>query len=472
MTIDARAEDTSDSAVRRAVSPRTHFLGPRQTGGKQLGLPGRDLLYPKYSIRNKAAYLPSWNADRGGISNMTLNTDIIHQNGLAEYDVHNLYGTSKMQLPSPSHYPCSFLRHSIADGNLSIVMSSQCRDAMLKRRPSLRPLIITRSTFAGAGAKVGKWLGDNLSTWDHYRLSIRSMLAFSTLYQMPVTGVDVCGFGGNTTEQLCARWAMLGAFAPFYRSHNEYRPTIPQEFYRWPVVTEAARKAIEIRYRLLDYIYTAMHIQTVDGTPLVQPLFFKYPNDPGTFGLELQYFYGPSLLVAPVPEENATFVDIYFPNDIFYDWYTHKKIQGQGKNITISDQSLTDIPLYLRGGVVIPTRIRSAMTTKELREQDFELLVPVDADGKAEGRLYLDDGVSLVQNAVTDVTFRYARGVLTAKGKFGFNSEVNIKKVTVIGAGKVGKNKGGRGGAEGKSIALDVDQPLTGEFAITLDLEE
>jgi len=48
---------------------------------------------------------------------MTLNTDIIHQNGLAEYDVHNLYGTSKMQLPSP-HYPRRFLRHSIADGNL------------------------------------------------------------------------------------------------------------------------------------------------------------------------------------------------------------------------------------------------------------------------------------------------------------------------------------------------------------------
>ena len=265
---------------------------------------------------------------------------------------------------------------------------------------------------------------------------------------------------------------MLGAFAPFYRSHNEYRPAIPQEFYRWPVIAKAARKAIEIRYRLLDYIYTAMHIQTIDGTPLVQPLFFKYPNDSRTFGLELQYFYGPSLLVAPVPEENATFVDIYFPNDIFYDWHTHKKILGQGRNITISDQSLMNIPLYLRGGVVIPTRIRSAMTTKELREQDFELLVPVGADGRAEGRLYLDDGVSLVQNAVTDITSRYSRGVLTAKGKFRFNSEIKIKKVTVISAGKGTKSKGGRSDAEGESIALDVDQPLTGEFTITLDLEE
>lgn len=63
--------------------------------GQQKGLPGRDLLYPKYAIHNKAAYLDSWNAAEGGISNKTVNTDVIHQNGLAEYDVHNLYGSSK-----------------------------------------------------------------------------------------------------------------------------------------------------------------------------------------------------------------------------------------------------------------------------------------------------------------------------------------------------------------------------------------
>jgi alpha-glucosidase len=71
--------------------PRATFghlvIAERQAEGQQLGLPGRDLLFPKYAIHNKAAYEDSWNAAEGGISNKTVNTDVTHQNGLAMYDV-------------------------------------------------------------------------------------------------------------------------------------------------------------------------------------------------------------------------------------------------------------------------------------------------------------------------------------------------------------------------------------------------
>lgn len=368
----------------------------QEQSGPMMGLPGRELLEPPYTIQNGA----------GSLSNKTIHTDVVHQNGLVEYDTHNIYGT---------------------------MMSTASREALLARRPNVRPLVITRSTFAGAGTKVGHWLGDNLSTWDKYRVSIGQMMDFSSLFHIPMVGSDVCGFGANTTETLCSRWSMLGAFYPFYRNHNG-DTSISQEFYLWESVTQSAIKAIDIRYKMLDYFYTAFHQQTVDGTPSLCPMWFVYPNDTQALDIDLQFFWGNAVLISPVTEENVTSVDIYLPNDIFYDYNNNFAIvRGNGSTITLADIDYQTIPIHIRGGTILPLRSESANTTTELRKKGFNMVIAPGLDGRASGSLYLDEGNDLEQPNTSMITFTFANGLFSMTGSHGYDAGVNVVSITILG---------------------------------------
>ncbi|OJT01982.1 hypothetical protein TRAPUB_7516 [Trametes pubescens] len=356
-----------------------------------------DVQNPPYAIANSAG--------TGALSDKTAYTDAVHANGLIEYDTHNLYGT---------------------------MMSTATRDAMVSRRPGERPLIITRSTFAGAGSRVGKWLGDNLSEWAQLRQSLSGILGMAGVYHIPMVGADICGFGANTTETLCARWAMVGAFYPFMRNHNG-DTSISQEFYRWPTVAQAARNALDIRYRLLDYIYTAFHTAHTSGTPVLHPLWYQFPKDANTFAIDTQFLFGDSILVSPVVEENVTSVRAYYPDAPFYDFHTLAKTHVEGGGfIEHTDVNFTSIPVSIRGGVVLPLREKGALTTAELRKTDFELVVAPAVDGTASGSLYLDDGISITPKTQTNVAFAYKKQKLTVKGTFGHATGVDVARVRFL----------------------------------------
>jgi alpha-glucosidase len=171
----------------------------------------------------------------------------------------------------------------------------------------------------------------------------------------------------------------------------------------------------------------------VDGSPVINPLWFKYPTDSSTFGIDLQFFFGDSILVSPVTEENVTTVTIYLPKDKFYDFATLAPVEGTGENVTLTNVNFTTIPLYIRGGAVLPLRTTGAMTTTELRANDFEFVVAPDGNGVATGELYVDDGVSIVQEQSTTVEMAFAEDKLCVTGSFEFEVGVKVASVVFLG---------------------------------------
>jgi alpha-glucosidase len=225
----------------------------------------------------------------------------------------------------------------------------------------------------------------------------------------------------------------------------------------------------------LDYLFTAFHKANLDGTPVLHPLWHIFPKDTATYGIDLQFFFGDSILVSPVTQENATSVTAYLPNATFYDFKTYDRIQGQGQTVTFQNIDYTQIPVHIRGGSILPLRASSAITTVALRKTDFEILVAIGADEKATGFLYVDDGVSINPPASTQVTFEYANSTLEVKGSFEYPLGVNVATIRFLGVQKAPKRvlfngtevKPAEGQKEGV-VVISPEVPFDGGFTVEL----
>ena len=225
----------------------------------------------------------------------------------------------------------------------------------------------------------------------------------------------------------------------------------------------------------MDYLFTTFHKAHLDGTPVLHPLWHLFPKDPATYGIDLQFFFGDSILVSPVSQENTTSVTAYLPKEIFYDFKTYDKTEGQGQNVTFENVDYTQIPVHIRGGSILPLRASGAMTTAALRKTDFEILVAIGANDKATGSLYVDDGVSIDAQNSTQVTFKYANGTLTAEGSFDYPLGVKVSIVRFLGVQKAPKrvliNKKEVKVADGKKegvVVINPDLDFTCGFTVEL----
>ena len=233
-------------------------------------------------------------------------------------------------------------------------MARSTFEGLRRLRPGERPFVLTRAGYAGVQRFSAVWTGDNVASWDHLRLSIPMLLNLG-VSGVPFVGADVGGFSGNPTPELYARWLQAAALTPFLRSHSEAgsKPHEPYSF--GEEFTPVNRASVELRYRLLPYLYTLFHEHTQTGVPVMRPLWFEYPDDARTYLIEDQYLVGRDLLVAPVVVESVTKRKVYFPpGDNWVDWWTGKTYEG-GRDAEV-EAPLDRLPLFARAGAVIPTQ--------------------------------------------------------------------------------------------------------------------
>lgn len=354
-------------------------------------------------------YLPNIdNPKQDGLKTKTLCMSTKQHIG-RNYDVHNLYGITQSEV------------------------TNKAVSEILKNK---RPFILSRSTFVGSSRYANHWTGDVISDWASLRQSVTDMM-LGSIFGMPMIGADICGFLTNTTNELCTRWSQLGAFYPFARNHNAEANFAqdPASPYLDTIVRDVNKKALLQRYSLLPLLYTLLHKANRLGHTVARPLFFEFPNDKATYGLDEQFLCGGALLVAPVLKQGAVEVDVYLPQGTWYAYPRFDKkwvVPVEGLKVTL-DAPILEIPVLIRGGHTIVTQTPDVTTTKS-RLKDFQITAALDTEGQSQGDLFWDDGDTTDAEAYNFIELKVESGCLNSTvRRFNYNGPMNIDLVKVVG---------------------------------------
>ncbi|XP_065684890.1 neutral alpha-glucosidase AB isoform X2 [Hydra vulgaris] len=349
----------------------------------------------------------------------SIHRDAIHFNDIEHREVHNLYG---------------------------MMFHKSSYDGLLKRSDGkLRPFVLSRSFFAGSQRYGPIWTGDNQSTWLDLKASIPMLLSLN-IAGMCFVGADVGGFVGDPDPELLIRWYQAAAFQPFFRGHAN-RGTKRREPWLFDKKTvHLIRAAILKRYAILPYIYTQMWMCHKNGTALMRPLWMDFP-DSSLFRVEDQYLFGHDLLVKPVTKCGQAVSKIILPSQTnWYDIDTFKEISNSKLFVYVSTP-LNKIPVFLRGGSVVPIKERIRSCSAKMENDPLTLVVcigSVNSKILSQGLIYVDDGRSTEHEQDQYALFTCSMKISKAskyyikwkkiEGSETFKSHVSIERIIVLGA--------------------------------------
>ncbi|WP_268123329.1 TIM-barrel domain-containing protein [Roseivirga pacifica] len=251
-----------------------------------------------------------------------------------------------------------------------------------------RPFALTRAGFCGVQRYSAVWTGDNVAGEDHMLLGVRLVNSLG-MTGIPVGGYDVGGFVGECSPQLFSRWLAVAAFAPFFRVHSMVNSRDSEPWAYGEEVEEISRNYINLRYKLMPYLYSTFYTAHKTGLPINRSLAVAYYNDRNIYGGNAQnaFTLGDWLLVCPTVSTQE-YAEIYLPKGKWYNFFTDEVFEG-GKH-HIVHTSMEDLPVFAKAGAIIPMQ---NVTQNTQQAHDGELKLHVYAgEENTEQVFYEDDG--------------------------------------------------------------------------------
>lgn len=301
-----------------------------------------------------------------------------------------------------------------------------------KNNPNKRVFQMTRAAYAGLQRYTFGWSGDSgngnsvLDGWNQFANQIPVGLS-AGMGIIPFWTSDISGYCGDINDreamaELYIRWMQFGIFNPLSRAHHEGGNAVePWTF--GPEAENISREAIELKYKLMPYIYTYAREAHDSGLPILRALLLEYPNDVETYKANGEFLFGKELLVAPVTEKGKTSKEIYFPEGEWIDYNDGKTIYNGGQWVSVA-APLNVIPLFIKKGSIIPTMPVMQYIGEKLSFPIILEIFPATINKEASFALYEDDGES--RDYERNV---YSKTKFTAKEtKEGFTVIVNARE--------------------------------------------
>jgi len=218
-----------------------------------------------------------------------------------------------------------------------------------KRNGGGRMTGMVRPGFAGTQRLGWSTTGDSVPSYRNFRAHTRAMINM-TLSGFSNVGQDIGGWDRKGAATLYARWFAAGTFHPFMWSHGQgdHEP-----YAHGAEVEVAARDFLNLRYRLVPYLYALHELAHRSGVPVLRAVALQEPADPAGRLIDDQYFVGDNLMVAPLFNDRGE-RSLYLPKGLWYDFFNERPPEIGGREIERRDVPLDRLPVYVRAGAVLP----------------------------------------------------------------------------------------------------------------------